>query len=137
MNRDELVKQLIADEALRLKPYRDTKGKLTIGVGRNLEDRGITKDEAMHLLSNDIAEVCADLDHAFVWWKDMSERRQIVLASMCFQMGLGGLLTFKKTLGAMRVGDYHRAADEMLDSKWAREDSPNRAIRLSAMMRAG
>lgn len=51
MNLTALKEELIRDEGLRLKPYRDTVGKLTIGVGRNLDDVGITKDEAMHLLA--------------------------------------------------------------------------------------
>jgi len=140
MNREELAKQLVVDEGLKLKPYHCTAGKLTIGVGRNLDDVGITKPEAMMLLAADIERVEAELDRVLPWWRAMSDRRQQVLANMCFNMGLGnsarGLLSFRNTLAAMRRGDYKAAARGMLDSTWSRQVGA-RAERLAAMMEQG
>lgn len=140
MNRSELANQLVIDEGLRLKPYHCTAGKLTIGVGRNLDDVGITKAEAMTLLGADIERVEGDLDRVLPWWRGMSDKRQQVLANMCFNMGLGnstrGLLSFRNTLAAMQRGDYKAAARGMLDSAWARQVG-DRSTRLAKMMEQG
>lgn len=118
---DALKADLVRDEGLRLKPYRDTVGKLTIGVGRNLDDVGISDAEAGHLLGNDISGVLADLDRALPWWRGLSEARQRALANMCFNLGLTRLQGFKKMLAALEAGDWPAAAREALDSKWARQ----------------
>lgn len=136
MNRTELREQLILDEGLRLKPYRDSVGKLTIGVGRNLSDVGISMHEAMLLLDNDVDAVEDDLDQRLPWWRGLSEARQLVLANMCFNLGIGRLMGFKNTLAAIKVSDYAAAADGMLASKWAGQVG-KRAHRLAKMMREG
>lgn len=140
MNRDALSSQLVIDEGLRLKPYKDTVGKMTIGIGRNLDDVGISKAEAMMLLGADLDKVESDLDRALPWWRFMSEARQQSLANMCFNMGLGdskrGLLSFRNTLAAMQQGDYKRAAQGMRDSAWAKQVG-QRAERLAKMMEEG
>ena len=136
MNLTALKEELIRDEGLRLKPYRDTVGKLTIGVGRNLDDVGITKDEAMHLLECDIRRVKGDLDRAMPWWRELDEVRQRVIVNMAFNLGIARLMGFKNMLDAMRAGNYRDAAKEMLNSKWATQVG-ERAPRLAAMMRDG
>lgn len=136
MNNDQLAKELIVDEGLKLKPYYCTAGKLTIGVGRNLEDRGITPAEATHMLTNDIAAITQDLNRALPWWTNLSENRQRVLANMAFNLGISRLLGFKNALTLMKIAKYEDAAKEMLDSNWARQVGP-RAIRLAKMMRDG
>ena len=133
MNRDQLKKDLIRDEALRLKPYQCSAGKLTIGVGRNIEDNGITHDEAMYLLDNDITNVEADLDSKLPWWRSMDEERQSVIANMCFNLGIQRLLGFTNTLKAMSEGRYQDAAKGMKDSLWAKQVGP-RAERLIKIM---
>lgn len=136
MEKDRLIAQLIIDEGKRNKPYRDTVGKLTIGVGRNLDDRGLSDDEIAYLLSNDLKIVERELDVHLTWWRGMCDARQNVLASMAFNMGINTLKTFKNTLQAMRDGRYADAADGMLASKWAKQVG-QRAVRLSKMMREG
>jgi lysozyme len=131
-----LVAELTRDEGLRLKPYRCTAGKLTIGIGRNIEDRGISKTEAEFLLHNDICDVVAALDREIPWWKDIDPVRHRVLANMAFNMGIAGLLTFKNTLRLVKDGKYLEAAQAMLSSKWAGQVGP-RAVRLAQMMRDG
>lgn len=134
MNTEDLKADLIRDEGRKLKPYRDTVGKLTIGVGRNLDDVGINSDEANYLLNNDIARTCAALDAALPWWRNLSDTRQQVIANMAFNMGIATLLQFKNTLAAVQAGRYEDAAEEMLASKWAGQVG-GRAKRLANMMR--
>jgi lysozyme len=136
MNVTTLSNQLVNDEGIRLKTYRDTVGKLTIGVGRNLDDVGISTAEAMALLENDLAHVASQLDAALPWWKSMTDNRQQALANMCFNMGLGTLLTFKTTLGLMQSGNYSAAADAMLNSKWAKQVGA-RAVRIANQVKGG
>ncbi|MEX3556626.1 MAG: glycoside hydrolase family protein [Burkholderia gladioli] len=130
-----LKAELSRDEGRRLKPYVDTVGKTTIGVGRNLTDVGITDTECDVLLSDDIDRTVAWLDRNLSWWRSLDPVRQRVVINMAFNMG-GGLLTFTNTLAAMQRGDYAAAADGMLASKWAVQVG-DRAKRLAAMMRGG
>lgn len=136
MNADMLAAELVRDEDIRLKPYRDIRGKLTIGVGRNLDDEGITREEAMMLLRNDIAGRLGDLDRHIPWWRRLDEVRQLVLADMCFNLGIERLLGFRKMLAALQLGDFETAAEEMAASQWDHEVK-DRAVRLVAMMRTG
>lgn len=126
--------QLIEHEGLRLKPYKDSVGKLTIGVGRNLDDVGLTHTEAIYLLENDIGRVCYELDGALPWWRTLDLARQQVLIDMGFNMGVPTLLGFVRTLGYIESGMYEQAAEAMLQSKWAQQVG-RRAIALAAMMR--
>lgn len=134
MNRDLLKRDLVFDEGVRLRPYRDTMGKTTIGVGRNLDDLGISESEALFLLDNDMDRVLRELDLQWPWWREMSEERQRALANMCFQLGLTRLMGFRKMISALHSGEYERAADEALDSEWARQCSA-RAHRVAALIR--
>ena len=136
MNLGALTSQLLSDEGLRLKPYRDTVGKLTIGCGRNLDDVGITQDEAMLLLQNDIRKAYADLTTALPWVQTLDDVRQNVLINMTFNMGIGGLLRFKNTLGMIQRHEYNQAASAMLQSLWATQVGA-RAKRLADQMRTG
>lgn len=136
MNRDELRSMLVLHEGLRLFPYKCTAGKVTIGVGRNLDDKGITQAEAFELLEHDIDDVERELDQTWPWWRQMTDARQQVLADMCFNLGLGRLKGFVSTIAYMKAGQYEDAADGMLDSLWARQVG-QRAQRLAKMMREG
>jgi lysozyme len=132
---EHLREQLIRHEGLRLKPYRDTVGKLTIGVGRNLDDVGLTKAEAMAMLDRDI-DVVRDELRQFDWYKDQNNVRKDVLANMAFNMGTPTVLKFKGMISGLEAGDYQRAALEMLDSKWARQVG-KRATELQMLMVKG
>lgn len=136
MNIEDMKSELRRDEAVRLKPYRDTVGKLTIGVGRNLDDVGITADEADYLLGNDIGRAVVDLDRAVPWWRGMSDARQRALVNMAFNLGLPRLMGFKAMLAALQAGDYPGAAREAIDSRWARQVGA-RAQRIAMMFAEG
>lgn len=127
---------LIQHEGLRLRPYKDTVGKLTIGVGRNLDDVGISDVEAYIMLDNDIKKVKDQVFATLPWAFKLDEPRQAVILSMAFNMGLAGLLAFKNMLGAVETGNYSDAAKHMLDSKWAVQVG-NRATYLSKIMETG
>jgi len=125
-----IEEQLTRDEGLRLRPYIDTVGKWTIGVGRNLSDRGITAQEARILLEHDI-EICEqELEFRLPWAPAMDPERWFVLVNMCFNLGITRLLGFKKALAAMQLEAWELAAKEMLDSKWASQVG-DRAKRLA------
>ena len=131
-----MEQQLIRHESLKLEPYKDSKGILTIGVGRNLEERGITEEEAMYLLRNDIKIAWRECLQHVPHFRKMSTTRQMAMVDMMFNLGLPRFLGFKKMLRALERQDYVWAAEEMLDSKW-RHDVGKRAIRLARMMRHG
>ena len=132
---ERIEEQLILHEGLRLFPYRCTAGKLTIGIGRNLEDKGISNEESLIMLRNDIKEVCQRLSH-YTWYTELDCVRQRVIVDMVFNLGLGGFLRFQNTISALEKHDYCEAAKEMLDSRWASQVG-QRAERLAQMMRSG
>lgn len=128
---------LIDDEGLKLKPYRDSvHQKLTIGVGRNLDDVGISREEAMFLFRNDRDRAKDAVRNRLPWTEFHDPVRRAVLISMAFQMGINSLLDFKLTLKAVEARRYEDAAEHMLDSRWAKQ-TPARARRLAEMMRTG
>jgi lysozyme len=131
---ETLFAQIARHEGLRLTPYRCTAGKLTIGYGRNLDDRGIREEEARVMLSNDIAEVRAVLRSHLVWFAAAHSTVQDVLVNMGINLGTAGLLKFRRTLAYLEAEQYNSAADEMLDSLWARQ-VPNRAKELADLIR--
>lgn len=132
-----LIEQLKRHEGVRLKPYRCTAGKLTIGVGRNLDDVGISMGEAEMMLVNDIESATSTaaylVGEEFV---NLNEARRAVVVNMAFNMGLPVLSKFKNTLAMIRRHDYEAAARGMLNSKWARQVG-QRAKELSEQMRTG
>jgi len=132
---DELKSLLLRHEGLRLKAYSDTCGKITIGVGRNIEDVGISSTEAMYLLENDITRAKAGA-YTFHWYPKLDEARKDVVVSMIFNLGLGGFCKFMRLIEALEVQNYSKAADEMLDSTWAHQVG-ERAKELATIMRTG
>lgn len=123
------------EEGRRAKPYQDSKGLLTIGVGHLLE-KGLPNHIIDALLDHDIAEARAGAE-GIPGYAGADPIRQQVVIRMVFQMGLGGVLKFKKFLAFFAAGMYAEAAREGLDSQWARSDSPLRAKREMEIMRTG
>ena len=128
MNRDKdfhkkLTDQLTKHEGLRLKPYHCPAGKLTIGIGRNLEDKGISEKEAVMLLENDIEECIEDLEIVFQGFDLLPEAVKLVLVDMRFNLGPGRFRHFKKMIAAVKDQDFAKAGAEMKDSRWYRQVS--------------
>jgi len=130
----ELTRWLEHHEGVRLKPYYCTSGKLTIGVGRNLEDVGISRSEAQFMLENDIIRVMKQMDESIPFWRELSQVRQLVLLDMAFNLGVFGLTKFRNTLALLEAGEYEAASEEMLNSRWA-EQVGQRAINLSQALK--
>lgn len=133
---NDLIKDLVRDEGLRLKPYTCPGGKLTIGVGRNIQERGISESEALYLLKNDIDISKKELSLKFEWFCELNENRKRSLINMHFNLGMTRLLSFKKFLKAMGEGNFEEASKEALDSKWAKQVG-DRAKRISELIRKG
>jgi len=128
--------QLPIDEGVRTKPYRDTVGKLTCGVGRNLDDVGLRPDEIDLMLRNDIAVADKDARSLVPSFDSLSEPRKAVLCNMAFNLGRTRLSGFVNFLGAIADQQWAEAESAMLNSKWALQVG-KRAVRLAKMMREG
>ena len=135
-DRVALRRQLERHEGRRLKVYRCTAGYLTIGVGRNLEGRGITNDEADYLLDHDIDLCIAGLEARYAWFTGLDAVRQRAMVDLAFNLGLAGLATFRKCLAAMARTDYDAAANELHDSAWFTQVGV-RGPRIVGMVRTG
>ena len=136
MRRSQIVDDLKRHEGLRLHAYQDHLGYWTIGYGRMIDERrggGISEAEAEHLLENDIDRVASRLqnERGFRLAPDGVKR---ALVNMAFQLGVGGLLGFKRMWSALERNDYAQAAEEALDSRWA-EQAPNRAKEVAEWIR--
>ena len=139
MDRNQLVRELIFDEGMVLEIYKDHLGYETFGVGHLITDKDdecgqpvgtpVSEQRVLTCLEKDIDTICAELDRALPWWRELDDNRQRVMANMGFNLGLTRLLKFKKFLSAMERGDFNTAAVEMMDSLWATQVGP-RAHRL-------
>jgi len=128
---ENIKEMLIKNEGLVCQPYHCSAGKLTIGVGRNLDANGISEDEAMYLLENDIQRVIDSLDKNWSVWRQLPIPCQEIAIDCTFQMGITGWMNFRRTRALMEMGAYLEASEEILRSKYATVDSPNRAARNS------
>lgn len=131
-----LIEMLKRHEGRRLFPYKCTAGKTTIGYGRNIQDTGISEEEAEFMLQADVERCILELVDKTDYFIILCEPRQTVLINMLFNLGWGRFSRFKKMIKAVREGDYLRASVEMLDSRWA-DQVGGRAKELSAIMLTG
>jgi lysozyme len=138
--RYELTRQLIGDEGKRKCVYKDSLGLYTIGIGRLVDDRkpgaGLRDSEMEFMLRNDIDDRIESLGKRLPWFQNLDDARRGVLLNMSFQLGVEGLLEFKRTLALVEAGKYEEAARNMLVSLWAQQ-TPERAKRMSEQMRTG
>jgi len=133
----KLSDQLRIHEGVRTHFYRCTSGLATIGVGRCIEEGslGLSDDEIDYLLENDIKRCKQELV-GLSWFADLDAVRQDAIVNLCFNLGLTRLMGFQNAMGAMAVGDYEKAADEFLDSRWANQVG-QRALDVTHMIRTG
>lgn len=135
MDRQKLRRELLLDEGLKLKVYFDTQGVPTIGVGRNLQAKGISEATAAQMLEEDIDEAVKDL-LTFPWFLNLSEPRQRAIVNMRFNLGFSGFREFKKMIKSLEESDYDSASSQMMSSKWASQVK-GRAFRLAQMIKTG
>lgn len=131
-----VIEALMKDEGFRARPYKDTMGKTTVGYGRNLDDNPLTIPEAKALLLNDVTRTVAAMDARMPWYRTLNDVRKAVLINMAFNLGVLGLLTFRKMIAAIQRGDFVEAAREMRSSKWYQQVG-HRAERLAKEMETG
>ena len=134
---DKALKDLLVKhEGLRLKPYLDSVGKLTIGVGRNLDDRGISEDEAYIMLENDYKWTIPALKKVFKTFDSFTKNRQNALISMMFNLGETRFKGFKQMIAAIRAGNWQLASEQALSSTWAKQVK-GRAIEIAHALMKG
>ena len=146
MDRNKLIEELIMDEGYKYETYHDHLGFLTLGVGHLVLDTDpeinkpvgtpVSEERIKECLNNDLDIVCEELDRNMSWWRGLDGARQRVLANMCFNLGYPRLSKFVKFIAAMQKGDWKKASEEMMDSKWATQVG-NRAVRLQQMVIQG
>ena len=120
-DRELIRKRLIDFEGLVLKSYVCPTGYTSVGVGRNLETNGITEEEAMYLLNNDIKTVIKKLDKHWITWRKLPITAQYVCIDLVFNMGVNSFMSFRKTRAYMEMGDFEKAGIELLDSQYAKQ----------------
>jgi lysozyme len=148
---NEWCDRLIEHEGIRLMPYYCPMGKLTIGVGRNLDDnplnneekkalgdymRGITENGAKMLLRNDIKRCYGALKKMILNFRELDNNRQYAMIDMCFQLGVGGFRQFKRMRRYMGKRNFIMASYECLQSSYAMQ-TPNRAKRIARVISTG
>jgi len=131
-----MLAELTRDEGIRNYPYVDTTGNITIGVGRNLSADGLSNPEVAMLLADDLALTVAALDAKLPWWTSLDDVRQRVLVNMCFNLGIGKLLSFVHFLAAVKAANWPLAVAQMQNSLWAKQVGV-RAVRLEQMILTG
>ena len=134
-----LTEMLIKHEGSKSHAYMCTANKVTVGVGRNIDPEGgigLTKDEISFLLKNDIERVEDELSRRLPWILELSDVRIDALIDICFNLGLPRFLKFAKALAALEQREYDLAADEFMDSRWAKQVG-QRAVTVSNMIRTG
>ena len=139
MHSESLERQLKRHEGLVLHAYQDHLGFWTIGYGRLIDERrggGISEDEALILLRNDINKVERELRSRVTYWHDLPPVKRQALLNMAFQLGVGGLMQFRRMWAAIARRDWDTAAREALDSRWAQQ-TPRRANEIAGMLRDG
>ena len=134
----QLTEMIKRHEGVKSKVYVCSAGFETIGVGRNISDSGLglSDDEIEYLLANDIARVRGELEDTYFWFGALNEARQDAMIDICFNLGLTRLRGFVNALEAMSREQFDIAADEFMDSKWAKQVGM-RAIRVTEMIRSG
>ena len=143
MDKEKLMKELIADEGFEYEIYLDHLGYPTLGVGHLItekdEEHGkpvgtpISEQRIRECLDQDIEIVCSELDRNEPWWRNLDDNRQRILANMCFNLGYPRLSNFKRFIAAVQTSQWETAAREMMDSKWSGQVG-DRATRLRDRM---
>lgn len=133
---NELKEIIKRHEGFVSRAYQCPAGKWTIGYGRNIEDVGITEQEADMLLDNDLLRIFNDASKNWDWFDSLDRKRRYAVACMIYQMGFNGFSKFKKTIAHIAAGEFAIAADEAMNSAWAKQ-TPARAREVTDMLRNG
>ena len=124
-------------EGYRARVYKDHLGFDTIGIGFKVSELYLSEDICNKILKQKLSKLELEIAQKFDWYKNAQSILQTVVLNMCYQMGVSGFSKFKKTIQYMAKGDLEKASEEMLDSKWGREQTPERANELSQLLKYG
>ena len=136
---DKLLAMLKRHEGVESHAYKCSEGKITVGVGRNIDSEGgigLSDEEIDFLLQNDIQRCIVELSSEYDWFADLDDTRKDAMVDIAFNLGITRLRLFKRALAAMAEGNYKQAATEFLDSKWAKQVG-GRALELTDMISSG
>ena len=136
---EQLLAMLKRHEGVESHAYECSEGKITVGVGRNIDSEGgigLSDEEIDFLLRNDIERCIIELSSEYDWFVDLDDIRKDAIVDIAFNLGITRLRLFKRALAAMAEGNYKQAATEFLDSKWAKQVG-GRALELSDMISSG
>ncbi len=139
MDLERVVNAITRSEGFRNSVYKDSEGYWTIGHGILVDPRrggGITKEESVHIVRRRLERLQVSINQNLHWTRKLSDKRREALLRMAYNLGFKGLRTFKKMLFALEEGEYDQAADEALDSKWAKQVG-TRATRIANLIRHG
>lgn len=134
--RETLVEDIKKEEGYRSSVYLDTLDKPTIGYGFLIDTLELQEDICELILMRKLEKLIKSIKFNFKWFDDMPDKVQDVIINMCYQLGVSGVSKFKKTIQFIKNKQWDRASVEMLDSKWAREQTPQRAKRLSEIVKS-
>lgn len=130
---EELIR---LNEKEKLFPYKDTVGKLTIGIGHNLTDKGISRAVSAMIFQEDLDEAKSTLFKAFPWVTKLDEVRYAALVDMTFNMGINSLKKFVTSMPFIRDGNYKQAAITLRKSLWYRQ-TESRGVKITKMIETG
>ncbi len=133
--RDIAEKLLTRHEGRRNRAYRDTRGIWTVGIGHNIEAKPISDRAVDVIFLDDVADVISFLSR-LDWFHNLNAARQACIVDMTFNLGRSGMMAYRNMIAAIKGENYQKAADEILDSKAARE-LPGRYNELAEIMRTG
>lgn len=136
---NKLIEMLRRHEGVETHAYECSEGKITVGVGRNIDQAGgmgLSEDEVDYLLQNDIERVIKELAAEYPWFNGLDDVRKDAMIDIAFNLGATRLRGFRRALTAMEAGNYKDAATEFLDSRWAKQVG-GRAIELTDMIASG
>lgn len=134
--RAKLKSLLLQHEKFRQFPFSDMSGHITIGIGRNLSERGISTNEALALLDDDIFYFNSKLHFLLPFYQLLDEARKLCLLDIVFHLGINDFLSHEVLLLAVEKGTYEKASKEILNCK-AAHNSPERYQQLAYIMRTG
>jgi lysozyme len=134
MNFSRLKESVKANEGFRDRVYKDTLGFDTIGYGFAIKNLLVEEDIAGIILERKLFKLITDIYTRLPWVVKMPPKIEEVVVEMCYQLGIGGFSKFKKTIAFLKYGDFEKAAEEMLDSRWAKQ-TPNRAKGMSEVVK--
>ena len=134
--RETLVEDIKKEEGYRSSVYLDTLDKPTIGYGFLIDTLELQEDICELILMRKLEKLIKNIKFNFKWFDDMPDKVQDVIINMCYQLGVSGVSKFKKTVKLIKNKQWDRASVEKLDSKWAREQTPQRAKRLSEIVKS-